>query len=126
NDSRTEMVVSTQNNGTIVDLPYDCVIEVSSVITSHGAEPYNWGTFPPSARGQLQLMKSMEELVIEAAATGDYAKAVQAFNVNPLIRSGHKMVEMLDEMLVANKEYLPQFKEKIEELEAKGVKYIPE
>ena len=126
NDSRTEMVVSTQNNGTIVDLPYDCVIEVSSVITSHGAEPYNWGTFPPSARGQLQLMKSMEELVIEAAATGDYAKAVQAFNVNPLIRSGHKMVEMLDEMLVANKDYLPQFKEKIEELEAKGVKYIPE
>lgn len=126
NDSRTEMVVSTQNNGTIVDLPYDCVIEVSSVITSHGAEPYNWGTFPPSARGQLQLMKSMEELVIEAAATGDYAKAVQAFNVNPLIRSGHKMVEMLDEMLVANKEYLSQFKEKIEELEAKGVKYIPE
>ena len=126
NDSRTEMVVSTQNNGTIVDLPYDCVIEVSSVITSHGAEPYNWGTFPPSARGQLQLMKSMEELVIEAAATGDYAKAVQAFNVNPLIRSGHKMVEMLDQMLVANKEYLPQFKEKIEELEAKGVKYIPE
>lgn len=126
NDSRTEMVVSTQNNGTIVDLPYDCVIEVSSVITSHGAEPYNWGTFPPSARGQLQLMKSMEELVIEAAATGDYAKAVQAFNVNPLIRSGHKMVEMLDEMLVANKEFLPQFKEKIEELEAKGVKYIPE
>ena len=126
NDSRTEMVVSTQNNGTIVDLPYDCVIEVSSVITSHGAEPYNWGTFPPSARGQLQLMKSMEELVIEAAVTGDYAKAVQAFNVNPLIRSGHKMVEMLDEMLVANKEYLPQFKEKIEELEAKGVKYIPE
>lgn len=126
NDSRTEMVVSTQNNGTIVDLPYDCVIEVSSVITSHGAEPYNWGTFPPSARGQLQLMKSMEELVIEAAATGDYGKAVQAFNVNPLIRSGHKMVEMLDEMLVANKEFLPQFKEKIEELEAKGVKYIPE
>ena len=60
------------------------------------------------------------------SATGDYAKAVQAFNVNPLIRSGHKMVEMLDEMLVANKEYLPQFKEKIEELEAKGVKYIPE
>lgn len=117
NDSRTTMVVSTQNNGTITDLPYDCVVEVSSVITSHGAEPYNWGSFPPAARGQLQQMKAMEEVVIEAAVTGDYGKAIQAFTVNPLIRSGEKSIEMLNEMLVANKEFLPQFRAIIETLE---------
>lgn len=126
NDSKTIMVVSTQNNGTITDLPYDSVVEVSSVITSHGAEPYNWGSFPSGARGQLQLMKSMEELVIEAAVTGDYGVATQAFVVNPLIKAGAQAQNMLDEMLVANKDYLPQFKSKIAELEAKGVTYIPE
>ncbi|AMC94289.1 6-phospho-beta-glucosidase [Erysipelothrix larvae] len=119
NDSRTVMVVSTQNNGTITDLPYDCIVEVSSVITAHGAEPYNWGSFPSAARGQLQLMKAMEEVVIEAAVSGSYAKAIQAFTINPLIRSGEKALEMLNEMLIENKDYLPQFKETIEALESK-------
>lgn len=39
------MVVSTENNGTITDLPYDCVVEVSGPVTAHGHEPYNWGPF---------------------------------------------------------------------------------
>ncbi|QIK68842.1 6-phospho-beta-glucosidase [Erysipelothrix sp. HDW6C] len=125
NDARKEMVVSTQNNGTITDLPYDCVVEVSAVITAHGAEPYNWGKFEPAARGQLQLMKAMEETVIAAASTGDYNKAVQAFTINPLITSGYEAKAMLDEMLVANKDYLPQFAAVISKLEAEGVVYIP-
>ncbi len=45
NDKRTDMVVSTENNGTITDLPYDCVVEVSGPVTAHGHEPYNWGPF---------------------------------------------------------------------------------
>lgn len=123
NDSRTVMVVSTQNNGTITDLPYDSIVEVSSVITSHGAEPYNWGAFQPAARGQLQLMKAMEETVIKAAVEGDYNLALAAFNMNPLIQSGHNNIDMLNEMLVANKNYLPQFKEVIAQLEKDGVTY---
>ena len=123
NNSKKEMVVSTQNNGTITDLPYDCVVEVSSIITSHGPEPYNWGKFPSAARGPLQMMKAMEETVIEAAVTGDYNKAMHAFIINPVITSGQYVPDMLNEMLVANKEYLPQFKAVIEKLEAQGVEY---
>ena len=41
NDKRTNMVVSTKNNGTIVDLPYDCIVEVSSLITSHASTGKN-------------------------------------------------------------------------------------
>lgn len=123
NDSRTNMVVSTINHGTIVDLPYESVVEVSCVITGNGPVPYNWGSFPSAARGQLQLMKAMEEVVIDAAVSGNYAKALQAFTINPLIQAGSKMREMLNEMLVANKDYLPQFASVIETLEAQGVVY---
>lgn len=123
NDKRNTMVVSTMNNGTITDLPYDCVVEVSSIITSHGPEPINWGGFEPSTRGPLQIQKAMEECVIEAAVKGDYGKALQAFTINPIITSGTLAKELLDEMLVANKAYLPQFAEKIAELEAAGVTY---
>jgi 6-phospho-beta-glucosidase len=65
----------------------------------------------------------MEEVVIQAAVSGDYGKALQAFTINPLVPSGTKAKEMLDVMLVANKVYLPQFKAVIAELEAKGVTY---
>jgi 6-phospho-beta-glucosidase len=103
NDKRVNMVVSTVNNGVISDLPYDCVVEVSSIVTSHGPEPLNWGSFAPSARWPLQLQKAMEECIIEAAVTGNYGKALQAFTMNPLIPGGKIAKELLDEMLLANK-----------------------
>ncbi len=117
NDKRTDMVVSTQNNGTITDLPYDCIVEVSGPVTSHGHEPYNWGSFPPAARGIIQNMKGMEEAVIKAAITGSYGAALHAFTVNPLIPGGTIAKTILDELLIAHKEHLPQFKESIEKIE---------
>lgn len=129
NDKRTDMVVSTQNNGTIVDLPYDCIVEVSGPVTSHGPEPYNWGSFPPAARGLIQGMKGMEETVIRAAIDGDYGAALQAFTINPLVPGGKMAKTLLDELLIAHKEHLPQFAEKIAEIEAtqpETVAYVTE
>lgn len=117
NNSQELMVVNTSNKGAIADLPYNSVVEISSLITAEGPEPVRWGSFPSMIRGQLQLMKSMEETVIEAAITGDYGLALQAFTMNPLITSGKNCQDMLDEMLLANKEYLPQFEHAIKHLE---------
>jgi len=117
NDKRTDMVVSTENNGTIDDLPYDSIVEVSGAVTAHGVEPYNWGTFTPAARGIIQNMKAMEETVIRAAIEGNYGAALQAFTINPLVPGGTLAKTILDEMLYAHKEHLPQFAEKIKEIE---------
>ncbi|MCL2560493.1 MAG: 6-phospho-beta-glucosidase [Turicibacter sp.] len=109
NNKGTIMVVSTKNNGTMPDLHPDSVIEVSAYITAAGPQPIQFGHLPPSARGLLQQMKAMEELTIEAAITGDYGKALQAFTANPIITSGQKAKDLLDEMLEAHKEHLPLF-----------------
>lgn len=130
NDKHTEMVVSTKNKGTITDLPYDSVVEVSGVITGKGFVPYNWGSFENgAARGMLQVMKGMEETAIRAAVSGDYGAALQAFTANPLIPAGHTAKTLLDQMLYAHKDYLPQFADKIKEIEEnqpEDVKYIDE
>jgi len=117
NDKRTDMVVSTRNSGALADLPYDCVVEVSSIITASGPKPITFGKFKPAMRGMVQLMKAMEEVTIEAAVTGDYGKALQAFTINPLIPSGKIARTLLNEMLIAHKKHLPQFKEVIEKIE---------
>lgn len=129
NDKRTDMVVSTENNGTIVDLPYDCVVEVSGPVTSHGPEPYNWGSFPPAARGLIQGMKGMEETTIRAAITGDYGAALQAFTINPLVPGGTMARTLLDELLLAHEAHLPQFAESIQRIkdtQPETVKYVEE
>ena len=120
NDKRVHMVVSTQNNGAIPDLPADSIVEVSSYITAKGPMPIAWGKFPSAQRGWLQVMKAMEECTIEAAITGDYGLAMEAFFLNPLITAGESAKRVLDELLLAHKEYLPQFKETIQRLEEAG------
>ena len=86
-----------------------------------GPMPISWGTLKPAARGMVQIMKAMEETTIEAAVTGDYGKALHAFTINPLVPSGQIAKTLLDEMLIAHKKHLPQFADKIAELEAAGV-----
>lgn len=109
NDKRTVMTVSTRNNGTITDLPAESAVEVTCLITGNGPVPFAFGSFKPQIRGLLQLMKSMEELTIEAAVTGDRGTLLQAFTMNPLITSGNIALTVMDELLVAHKKYLPQF-----------------
>lgn len=121
NDKKNHMVVSTQNNGAIPCLDVDSIVEVSSLISARGAEPIAWGKMRSAEKGWLQLMKAMEECVIEAAITGDYGLALEAFTLNPLIYSGKESKQVLDELLVAHERYLPQFQTKINELKSMGV-----
>lgn len=120
-NKKIHMVVSTQNNGAIPCLDDDSIVEVSSIISAAGAQPIAWGKMPSAEKGWLQLMKAMEECTIEAAIQGDYGLALEAFYLNPLVENNDQTQRVLDELLVAHKKYLPQFQEKIAQLEADGV-----
>ncbi|APQ98406.1 6-phospho-beta-glucosidase [Clostridium botulinum] len=120
-NKNSHIVVSTKNNGAVPDLPPDCVVEVSSYIGSTGAMPIAFGTLSSPEKGMLQLMKNMELCVCEAAVTGNYALLLNAFTINPLIPSGEIAKRVLDELLIAHKKYLPQFSEKIHQLEKEGI-----
>jgi len=115
-DKKIHLVVSTQNNGAIPCLDADSIVEVSSIISAIGASPIAWGKMRPAEKGWLQVMKAMEECTIEAALTGDYGLALEAFTINPLIRGGSEAKKVLDELLIAHEEHLPLFKDKIIEL----------
>lgn len=121
NNKGITMVVSTKNNGAIPCLDDDSIVEISSIISSKGAEPIAWGKMGSFEKGWIQIMKAMEECTIEAALTGDYGKAMEAFVINPLITNGNESRRVLDELLVAHERYLPQFKEKIKELKKLGI-----
>lgn len=109
NDRKDIQTVNTLNRGAIPSLPNDAVIEVNAVITKHGPEPIAVGELPGSVKGHIYQMKAFEELVIQAAISGNYNDAYLAFTMNPLIGDEKASKIMLDELLEAHKAYLPQF-----------------
>ncbi len=121
NDKGIHMVVSTRNKGAVPCLDPDSIVEVSCLISAKGAEPIAWGKLGPAEKGWLQVMKAMEECTIDAAFSGDYGMALEAFTLNPLIRAGREAKTILDELLVAHEKHLPQFADTIRELKECGV-----
>ncbi|BAB04631.1 6-phospho-beta-glucosidase [Halalkalibacterium halodurans] len=101
--------VNTLNNGSIRDLPDDAVVEINAVITKDGPRPLAIGKIPPHIKGLIGHMKTFEQLVIKAALSGDYYDAYNALIMNPLVADEKKAKIVLDELLDAHKEHLPQF-----------------
>lgn len=108
-DKRDIQTINTVNNGAISDLDPDTVVEVNCVITKHGPIPLTTGELPLPIKGLVQQIKTFERVAIEAAVTGDYDTALLAMTINPLVSDDKVAKKILDEMLEAHKEYLPQF-----------------
>lgn len=110
NDKKDIQVVNTLNNGAIRDFREDSAAEISCVITKEGPKPLSVGYLPVAVSGLVTEIKSFEILAAKAAVEGDYNAALQALCINPLIPSDDLAKTILDEMMEAHKEYLPQFK----------------
>src|SRR5690625_3141450 len=109
NDRRDIQVVDTINIGARSSIPLDAASEISSIITKDGPKPSAIGDLPVATRGLVQEIKSFERVSAEAAVTGDYQTALLAMTINPLVPSDTIAKQILDEMLEAHKEHLPQF-----------------
>ena len=110
NDKKDIQVVNTLNIGAIRDFREDSAAEMSCVITKEGPKPLSVGYLPVAVSGLVTEIKAFEILAAKAAVEGDYNAALQALCINPLIPSDDLAKTILDEMMEAHKEYLPQFK----------------
>ena len=111
NDKKDIQTVNVRNNGILPFLPDEVSVEVNCVIDARGAHPVQIGTpIAPQIRGLMQVVKAYEELTVKAAAEGDYSAGLQALTLHPLIGSAKLAKQVLDEIIDANKHYLPQFR----------------
>ncbi len=102
-------IVNCQNRGAIADLPEGSVVEVPCLIGAAGAIPLTVGYLPVMIRGLIHSVKAYEELTIEAAVTGGRKIALQALLNHPLVPSFGVANALLNAILEANRDYLPQF-----------------
>jgi len=108
-DRRDVQIVVTRNAGAIPDLDDDASVEVPCVIGAHGVTPLHMGRLPETIRALCQQVKAWESWTVEAGVTGSRRAALMAMLVNPLVPSFEVAKALVDEMLDANRAYLPQF-----------------
>ncbi len=85
--SKRTIIINTSNSGFHKDLKDDDTVEVSSCFHNGQFKPV--GTppdFPPEVMKLLTQMKRYENTLVEAAACRDWAKAVNALSLHPLVK----------------------------------------
>ncbi len=110
NDLEQECYVNVVHNGHITNFDPSYTIEITAKIGKNGAilDP-TITEFDQSVLGLINEIKAFELIASKAAVTGDYNTAMLAMTMNPLVTSDTDAKVMLDELLAAHKDYLPQF-----------------
>jgi len=110
-DRRRELPLNIPNSGQCPDLPADVVVESICVVDGSGVRGRDAARVPPLLVEQLRRVSASQELVVEAAVTGDRDTAFAAMAADPLASrlDWDRLGEMTDEMITAAKQWLPQF-----------------
>ncbi len=108
---------NVMNNGTITNIPAECVVEVPCYVDRNGISVPTVGDLPLGCAAICSQSIWVQRLAVEAAVAADINLLRQAALMDPLtgaVCTPDEIINMIDEMLVAGAEWLPQYKEEIE------------
>ncbi len=105
------------NNGTITNLPDECVVEVPCYVDANGISIPRVGDLPLGCAAVCSQSVWVQKLAVEAAVQGDIRLLYQAGMMDPLtgaVCTPGEICQMVDEMLIAQEKWLPQYAEEIQ------------
>jgi alpha-galactosidase len=102
-------IANLANNGCIPNLPSTAEVEVEAVTDSCGVRGLQMGEAPIPLKGILEKRFAWMELVADAAVKGDRGLALEALMLDEMAILPDKAKAMLDDMMVASRDLLPQF-----------------
>jgi alpha-galactosidase len=101
------------NYGLIFNLPHGCCVEVPCLVDGNGIQPTAVGMLPPQLAALNRTAVNVQELIVEASLTGNVDAVHHAVMLDPLtaaVCTLPQIREMVDEMLRAQTQWLPQFR----------------
>jgi len=98
-------IVNVPNVGQIDNLPRSAVVESLAMVDALGVHPLAVGDLPPAAYGVLAPHVARQELIVEAALTGQREPALAALATDPLLPDPAMARPLLAELLAANAEF---------------------
>ncbi len=109
NGNRYILSLNLPNDGYITNLKQGAVVEIPAIVGANKIYGLHMGEMPHAIAGQLELQLYIMDLVVEAAVNGNRQAALEALILDPNVPDPETAQKVLDEMLVAQKDYLPQF-----------------
>lgn len=103
-------IANVPNQGAVTNLPPWAVIEMKCIVGQHGAHPVHVGELPAQAARWTLAQIYAHELMIEAAAEGSRAKALQALACDPMVRNFREASQILDVLVEAQEDRLAAFR----------------
>jgi alpha-galactosidase len=103
---------NVMNHGLIDNLPADCCVEVPCLVDKNGVQPTRIGALPIHLAALMQTNVNVQALTVEAALTGNRDHVYHAAMLDPHTAAELDLDQiwaMVDELLAAHREYLPQF-----------------
>ncbi len=104
------------NRGTISNLAEDAIIEAPGYVDQNGINMTQVGDLPLGCAAVCEASINVQRLAVEAAVHGDDTLLRQSMLLDPLVGAvcnPPEVWQMVDELLVAQAEYLPQYSEAI-------------
>ncbi len=104
------------NNGCITNLPDDAIVEVPGFVDTHGLNIPILGDLPLGCAACCMSNITVQRLAVEAGAHGDINLLRQAMMMDPLtgaVCNTEEIWQMVDEMLIAQEQWLPQYADEI-------------
>ena len=104
-------VGNVPNDGQIANLPLGSVLETPVLVTPTGFQAITVGELPEPAASWVDRVVRVEDMAVDAALTGDLDMALTALKLDPVCShlDFGQVEEMGMRLLLANKQYLPQF-----------------
>jgi alpha-galactosidase len=100
------------NTGLVDNLPQGCCVEVPCLVDGNGIQPTKVGSLPSQLAALNRTNVNVQELIVEAALSGGTEAVYHAVMLDPLtaaVCTLSQIRSMVDEMLEAQKRWLPQF-----------------
>ena len=95
------------NLGQIPQLPPGAVVETRGLLDATGFRPLA-SPMPKESEAIVRPHVLRQELTVEAALEGSFAKALTALSTDPLVRPEHAC-PLLEDLLAGTRPWLPQF-----------------
>jgi alpha-galactosidase len=108
-DERKVFSVNVPNEGIVSNLPAEAILEVPAAATATGLRPLQILDFPDPLAAIITRKLMTVELTVEAALQADRKLFVEALLADGAIADRDLAWKLMEELLEAQKEYLPHF-----------------
>ena len=108
-DRRRIFSVNLPNGGAVPNLPADAVLELPAAACAGGFRKLCCDDFPSACAAVVARFLAIVEVTAEAALRGERRLFEEAILMGGYISDRQAVSKMTDELLRAQKQYLPQF-----------------